>query len=151
MVFSMDYSPPEAICPSMWPHGPALLPEILLLHEHIHLLQLKLSAGCSVVLHGPQESRVLHYGLPCGLCRILQFSTLRICRVSHICHFSLSWQLPHSTFYHALNTLSWGSALVSTVSIMEPPLTGCAQTRERPLSLLTEASSKAPCYQNSAT
>lgn len=55
---------------------PALLPEILLLHEHIHLLQLKLSAACSVALHVPQESRLLHYDLPCGLCGFSSFPHL---------------------------------------------------------------------------
>lgn len=61
---------------------------------------------------------------------ILQFSTLRICRVSQICHFSLSWQLPHSTFYHALNNAiteaqlmgskgSWGGSLVILGEIKE--------------------------------
>lgn len=50
----------------------------LLLHEHIYLLQLKLSIGCSVALHRPQGKKLLH----CGLCGILQFSLLSACGVA---------------------------------------------------------------------
>lgn len=59
--------------PAAWTHLPAPA-------EALYRLQLGL----------PQGNRVLHWSLLCGLCRIVQFPSLRIFRVSHICLISLS-------------------------------------------------------------
>lgn len=138
--FSMGYSPPETNCPGVGPHGPRFLPETLLLHEHISLLQLKLSTGCSWVCHRGTgyftgASSVDYVGLSSfpllGSSGFLTF-------VSFLSLAAAQPFLPCPK-YSVTEWWEWGSALGSTGSILEPAKSDCAQNRES-LSLLTVSS-----------